>query len=682
MVAENKNDTIVFWGCFIALITTGFAFITRMFLINTWGAEFNLDPAEQGRLAGIGVWPFAVSIIGFSLIIDKIGYKVAMIIAFVGHFSWSIIGVSAYFVSKSGDTSTAYLMVYWGSLVLALANGTVEAFINPVVATLFSKEKTKWLNILHAGWPGGLVVAGIIVIVMDMVGDVSWGMKVGTIALPTIAYFLILITRKFPVQERVASGVSYREMLAEFGVLGAAVVAFLVTLQLMDFFSNQGTRVLPPGEKALYVGIGVAIVIGFGAYTRSLGRPLMFILVLIMMPLATTEIGTDGWITGIMEGVAEGKFHPGWILVYTSLIMMVLRFFAGPIVHALSPLGLLCVSCILAIVGLASLSTAQGMLIFGAATLYGVGKTFFWPTMLGVVAEQTPKGGALTLNSIAGIGMLAVGTLGFPYIGTLTAKKQIEAVAESKEGKKIDGLVKDDSLTILEDKRIYEIIPYQDISNEKLNTLILNEVIGELPQEEQGAFKSAVETLPKEAKDPNDPDKTVNEQQELRNRIAALPAPAAEKAEELTNDATGNVKSSMQAALEAIREPKSEEEVNALIEKIPAEYRETFSSYAGQREDLNADLLELDEESRNAVLQVIAGIQEEQMSLKAKIKGVRDRGNQGALADMTIFPAIMLVAYICLVFYFKSKGGYDAQVLTEHSAKDEEYTGGVEGPVE
>src|SRR5262249_5921613 len=158
-----------------------------------------------------------------------------------------------------------------------------------------------------------------------------------------------------------------------------------------------------------------AIVVAFGVYTRSLGRFLMFILILIMMPLATTEIGTDGWITGIMETVAQGKFHPGWILVYTSAIMMVLRFFAGPIVHSLSPLGLLAVSSLLAIVGLYSLSFAAGAMIFIAATLYGFGKTFFWPTMLGVVSEQMPKGGALTLNAISGIGMLAVGTLGTTY---------------------------------------------------------------------------------------------------------------------------------------------------------------------------------------------------------------------------------------------------------------------------
>ena len=93
MVADNKNDKIVFWGCFIALITTAFGFISRMFLIKTWGAEFSLDPAQEGRLAGIGIWPFAVSIIGFSLVIDRIGYKTSMIIAFLGHIIWAIMGV-------------------------------------------------------------------------------------------------------------------------------------------------------------------------------------------------------------------------------------------------------------------------------------------------------------------------------------------------------------------------------------------------------------------------------------------------------------------------------------------------------------------------------------------------------------------------------------------------------------
>src|SRR5262249_47919758 len=157
----------------------------------------------------------------------------------------------------------------------------------------------KWLNILHAGWPGGLVVAGMMTIFID---EVPWWVKVGLIAVPAVVYFAVLLTCHFPVQERVSSGVTYKDMLSEFGVLGAAVVGFLVTLQLMDFFNYALNLPL----RIVFIAIGVGIVVAFGIYTRSLGRPLMFFMILIMMPLATTEIGTDGWITGIMEEVAKG----------------------------------------------------------------------------------------------------------------------------------------------------------------------------------------------------------------------------------------------------------------------------------------------------------------------------------------------------------------------------------------
>jgi MFS family permease len=142
-----------------------------------------------------------------------------------------------------------------------------------------------------------------------------------------------------------------------------------------------------------------------------------------MIPLATTELGTDGAITGLMKEPLEAAGqHPLLVLIYTSAIMMILRFwFAGPIVAKLGPLGLLATSAVLAIAGLYLLSTASGLFaVFACATLYGFGKTFFWPTTLGVVSEQCPKGGALTLNAIAGIGMLAVGILGGPVIGKMT----------------------------------------------------------------------------------------------------------------------------------------------------------------------------------------------------------------------------------------------------------------------
>ncbi|MEM8947608.1 MAG: MFS transporter, partial [Planctomycetota bacterium] len=418
-MSANSNEQKIFWGCFLALITTAFGFIARLFLLGEWAEQFGLDPAQTGELAGMGIWPFAISIIGFSLFIDRIGYKTAMIASFLGYMIWSIMGVSAFFVSRGGDLDTGYSLLYWGSLILGLSNGSVEAYINPVVATMFSKDKTKWLNILHAGWPGGLVIAGLITIALDG-AEVDWWIRIAIIAPPAVIFFLMLVGQTFPEQERVASGVSYREMLAEFGVLGTAIASFLIVMQLNQTFQPENTWVFP--------GLGIAAVVAMGIYTRSLGNPLLFFLALIMIPLATTELGTDGWIEEIMKGAAADKFNPGLVLVYTSAIMMVLRFFAGPIVHNLSPIGLLILSSVLAIVGLYWLSFAAGMKIFAAATVYAFGKTFFWPTMLGVAAEQTPKGGALTLNALGGIGMLAVGTLGTAYIGALQANKQVEAV--------------------------------------------------------------------------------------------------------------------------------------------------------------------------------------------------------------------------------------------------------------
>ena len=103
--------------------------------------------------------------------------------------------------------------------------------------------------------------------------------------------------------------------------------------------------------------------------------------------------------------------------------MMVLRFMAGPIVERLQPLGLLATCSIIAILGLIFLSKAAGIVVFIAATVYGVGKTFFWPTMLGVVAERFPKGGALTINTISGLGMLTVGVIGTALLGNIQDKQ-------------------------------------------------------------------------------------------------------------------------------------------------------------------------------------------------------------------------------------------------------------------
>jgi MFS family permease len=313
-----------------------------------------------------------------------------------------------------------YEWLYWGNFIVALGNGTVEAYINPVVATIFSKQKTKWLNILHAGWPGGMVLGGILSIALGAADFGGWQLKVLLLLIPTAIYFVMLIPEKFPVNERVAAGVSYRDMLREVGALGVFVIGWMMFAELIRVFAEPikglvGTAPTPVTWGAAAAGAVAAI---FGLAVRSLGRPMFIFLLVVMIPLATTELGVDSWVTDLM-GPAMGKLAP-WLIVYTSVIMMLLRFCAGGIIHRLSPLGTLAASAALAALGLLALSAANtsGMILL-AATLYGIGKTFFWPTTLGVVAEQFPKGGAFTLNGISGVGMLGVGVLGAMLLGNI-----------------------------------------------------------------------------------------------------------------------------------------------------------------------------------------------------------------------------------------------------------------------
>jgi len=418
----------------MAMITTSYAFISRMILCGgQFASDFGLDKVSVGELQGAGLWPFGVSIILFSLFIDRIGYKVAMVFSFSSYLVYSALAFAAYHSihGLSGGALLAgqkhgFQLLYWGSIILALGNGTVEAYANPVVATMFKMDKTKWLNRLHAGWPGGLVLGGICTIFIESQKITDWRLIVGLILIPAFVFFFLLVGLKFPRSEREQAGVSYLAMLKELGAFGALVGFGLVFAQLGQTFS---------WSDGVVWSLTGAIVVVFAIVTRSFGRPLLAFLIIIMMPQAITELGTDGWITSLMQTPMQAAGHnPAWVLVYTSAIMVILRFCAGPLIHKLSPPGLLAACSAIAAIGLFALSKTSGagmFAIFAAATLYGVGKTFFWPTILGLTSEQCPRGGALTLNAVGGIGMLAVGILGSPFIGYLQESSSTQQLAAS-----------------------------------------------------------------------------------------------------------------------------------------------------------------------------------------------------------------------------------------------------------
>ena len=432
----SRRDKALFWGCFASLVATAFAFIIRALIIEkgVWIDDYGLSQTQLGEIGGVGLWPFAISIVLFSLFIDRIGYGTAMIFAFAAHALSTVMLMFTDTIGpllgpteltpeqvEAGTRSGYYYALYLSTFLCALANGTVEAVINPVVATMFRREKTKWLNILHAGWPAGLVLGGILALAVGAMGSIQWEYQVAIGLIPILLYGILLFGRSFPVSERVEAGVSDQAVLREVGVIGALIVSALICREVLG---NQFGMPWWVQLAAILILTGA-----YGFFAKSVGRPLFIFLLLVMMPLAITELGTDGWIGSLMAPeMAKIGLAGTWVLVYTSLIMMVLRFNAGPIVHRISPLGLLAVSAAIAAVGLFALSYSAGIVILLAATLYGVGKTFFWPTMLGVVAEQFPRGGALTLNTIAGVGMLSAGVLGAPLLGNLQDTRTVAKV--------------------------------------------------------------------------------------------------------------------------------------------------------------------------------------------------------------------------------------------------------------
>eukprot|EP00913_Durusdinium_trenchii_P008773 g8239.t1 len=344
----------------------GAGFAIRGGILGDWGSQFGFTKTELGRITGGGLVGFGVTIIACSVFIDKIGYKPLMLLAFLLHVASAVVTLAATPIFDAYGKDATYQCLYWGMFMFALANGMCEAVINPLVATIFPNQKTHYLNILHAGWPGGLIVGGIVAYLFTgkeaAIAHLPWEVPMGFFLIPTLLYGFMILKEKFPVSEARAAGVDFATMLKEFA------------------------------------------------------SPMLLFLFLLHAMVGYVELGTDSWITNIMGNVIGGNAI--FVIIYTSIIMFVLRFFAGPIVEKINPLGLLLVSAVLGCVGLYMLgSVSAGLAIFVAATVYGLGKTFFWPTMLGVVGERFPKGGALTMGTIGGIGMLSAGLLGGPGIG-------------------------------------------------------------------------------------------------------------------------------------------------------------------------------------------------------------------------------------------------------------------------
>ncbi len=415
-MSTRRNDLILFWASFFTLIAAGMGFSIRSDIMAAWGSQFGFTQTDLGAITGMGLFGFGLTIIVFSFFADTLGYGKLMIVAFVLHVMSVVVTLMAPFAYQQYGKSGAYWCLYIGQLCFSLANGTCEAVINPLTASLFPANKTHWLNILHAGWPGGLVLGAVVSLGLNQAGDIGWQIRWGIILAPMVIYGGLMVGRPFPKSEASKSGVSLRDMMGVVGLLGMAVASALIGLWLsQDIAPSLG---LPP--NAGWIGAGV-IWLGFGVISGfSPGHILLTCLYICHALIGYVELGTDNWIVDITKIVLNNKDKALMAFIWTNVLMFTLRFFAGPIVHKISPLGLLFCSAAIGTIGLVMLGmsfTDSTILWMIAVTVYGIGKTFYWPTMLGVISERYPKGGALALGFSGGIGMLSAGLLGGPGIG-------------------------------------------------------------------------------------------------------------------------------------------------------------------------------------------------------------------------------------------------------------------------
>jgi len=368
------NPRKLFIASCIALVTTSMVFSIRGDILDALGADFHLTKEQTGLILSPAFWGFTLSILIGGSLVDFFGMRRLLLLSAFGYVAAVLAIVFAPRPSGPIQFSDAgFLVLYGAMLTLGLSQGLVEGVINPLCLAMFPDEKTHKMNVLHAWWPGGLIIGGLLsyaltkIMGLDAPGvapstvTAGWQVKLGLIMIPAAVYAAMVWNEKFPPTERVAAGVSNAAMAAE------------------------------------------------------LKRPLFILLWICMWMTAATELGPDQWVGSVITRLAN--MQGILILVYTAGLMFVLRFFGGRLAHALSPTGLLTLSAALSAVGLWGLSGVEtpGQALLWA-TVFGVGKTYFWPLMLGVTSERFPKGGALALAAMGGTGNLSVAFI-LPVMG-------------------------------------------------------------------------------------------------------------------------------------------------------------------------------------------------------------------------------------------------------------------------
>ncbi len=369
----------IFVSSCIALVATAVSFAIRGDVLDALGADFHLSHEQMGLVLSPAFWGCTLSIIIGGALVDFVGMRRLLLLSSAGYIiapALIILAPRPQAAVTPYYSDPGFICLYAGMLLLGLSQGFVEGIVNPLVATLNPDDKTHKLSVLHAWWPGGTILGGLAaygvtkLMGLDLTGvsaaraTLGWQIKMGLLMIPAVIYGLMMFRQRFPNTERVDAGVSSRDMFRE----------------------------------AL--------------------RPMFLLLFVCMWMTTCTELGPDQWVGPLITTLTGMRGI--LILVFTAGIMFVLRNFAGGrLARLFSPIGLLTLSSIASAVGLFGLAAVKTPVqAFTAALIFGAGKAFFWPTMMGVTSEQFPRGGALLLAIMGGAGNLAVAFI-LPIMGSL-----------------------------------------------------------------------------------------------------------------------------------------------------------------------------------------------------------------------------------------------------------------------
>jgi MFS family permease len=430
----NNTDAIapnakrLLWAGFTAILAAGVGFGVRGGIFGTWAAEFGFTGAQLGAIGGAGFTSFCFGIMVGGVLVDKFGYGKLVFAAFALH----VLSAFVTFGATAGQSqAVAYQFLFWGMFAFGAANGVLEAVSNPLVATLFPNNRNHYLNILHASWPLGMVFGGVIGWVLGDSFNWTWKAQLSLYLIPTVIYGAMFFGQKYPKSEATEKGLKFGEMLKDVGLLGGAVVSFMLYLffkgLLTPFFETPVVGTVLASVIAIIVLGSILKLTGF-----AIGHWMLALLFVIHALVGAVELGTDGWIqniTGAILDPTQGKI----LFVFTSLMMFGLRFCAHFIENklGLKPVSLLFVCAVLAVIGLNLVSAVSAFgPALGALLVYAFGKTFFWPTMLAVVSDRFPRTGGIAISLMGGVGMMSAGLIGGPGLGYFKDRFAAEELAK------------------------------------------------------------------------------------------------------------------------------------------------------------------------------------------------------------------------------------------------------------